>query len=127
MSDRQRNATLDFGKLVLASMVVGAPLLYLESHYNLTAEVRPETADLLIGLFLLCPAIFMLLMKHPLMNRVSTLSLYANGIYFIHVFFLMLFKSRSLRSDTPDGHADHRLGNRTFFLIQLNKKIPYIL
>ena len=34
----------------------------------------------------------MLLMKHPLMNRVSTLSLYANGIYFIHVFFLMLFK-----------------------------------
>ncbi|MEZ6049367.1 MAG: acyltransferase [Planctomycetaceae bacterium] len=113
---------------LLVGLVFGVLAVLLESHWNWVVGSYPDPLDLLLGLLVISPVIFLLVMKSPVYGSISTLGLYANGIYFIHPFFLMIFKKFIPLSPTPRTLLLILISAvATCFLIQLNKKFRFIL
>ncbi|QDU80221.1 Acyltransferase family protein [Polystyrenella longa] len=112
----------------LLGIAFGVPAILFESHLNMEWSGRPDPLELLFPLIWVCPAIFILIMKSPVMRPATSLGYYANGIYFIHIFFLAIFKKFIHIDPVPRTLAVFAISFiATFFLIRLNKKFPFIL
>ena len=77
---------------LVAAVVVGLALLLVESYTFRASPGKQGGFDNFASLLLVCPAIFMLFLRLKIEGFTKDLALLANGIYFIHIWFLVLFQ-----------------------------------
>jgi len=108
--------------------ILGVFLLIGESYVNYINPLNDGEFDNLISLIVVAPAVFILFMKINIKGNSKKLSLYANGIYFIHLFFLLTLRwltdlDKSILTITVIVLSV--IGS--YFLIKINNKIKFIL
>lgn len=119
--------SLSFNFVILL-ILIGTVLLIIESYINYENSSKGEAFDNLLSLIVLCPAIFLLFMKFNVQGNSKKISLYANGIYFIHPLFITLFHTSTKISNTTLTFATILLSFVTsYFFIKINKKLKFIL
>jgi surface polysaccharide O-acyltransferase-like enzyme len=114
--------------LSLLLAVLGVFLLIGESYFNYMNPLNDGEFDNLISLIVVAPAIFILFVKIDVKGKGKKLALYANGIYFIHLFFLLTLRWFIDFDKTVLTIIVIVLSIMgSYFLIKINKKINFIL
>lgn len=118
---------LSFNTVLLLS-VAGLLALFAESYANFQASSKEGGFDNMVSLGFVSPFVFMLFMKSDISGNSKNIALYSSGVYFIHALFLSGF-----RRFTDLGETSVTLLVilcslfASYFIIQANKKLKFIL
>jgi len=115
-------------KTALTLSLIGGLLLMGESYINYIQLSRDGGFDNLISLLIVCPAVFLLVIKLELKGQSKEIAFYSTGIYFIHILFLSICKKLADLDETSLTFIVIFLSMiASFFLIKINKKVKVIL
>lgn len=115
-------------KTVTIGVIVGAIFLVTESYVNYYSPLRNGAFDNYFSLFLICPSIFIYFQQNQISGETKNIGLYSSAVYFIHPFSLLLLK----KFTQYQGAILTLFGVMTsilisYFIIQLNRKIKFLL
>jgi hypothetical protein len=113
---------------LVAAVVTGVALLLLESFTFRVSPGKQGGFDNFASLLLICPAIFMLFLKLEIAGSTKDLALFANGIYFIHIWFLVLLQGIAELSGTALTLVvaiSSVIGS--YLLIKVNERLGFVL
>lgn len=79
-------------KTALQLSVIGCILLLGESYLNYVEPFRDGGFDIQLSLLILCPALFLFFINMEFKGDNKNITLYSSGIYFIHYFFLHVYR-----------------------------------
>lgn len=115
-------------------LLVAAGLLVLACEAVFNFNHGKKTFDLLSGLYIFCPALFIYVMNIQFYGESKTIALYSSGVYLTHILVLNIIAkitktiSTSALSETPTTIIAFLLSMlATYFLIRIQKKFKYIL
>lgn len=113
---------------IITFTILGTTLLILESYMNYHQHARSGGFDNLAALLIVCPAIFLLFMKVRIYGKSKQLTMFSAGVYFIHP-FLISFYMKFLKLEPTELTVVVFLSSilSCYILIQLNKKLKFIL
>lgn len=115
-------------RMALILSVIGGVFLMGESYINYIQPSRDGGFDNFISLLIVCPAIFLLVIKLELKGKSKELALYSTGVYFIHSLFLNIYRKFAYFDGTSLTFIVILSSIITsFFLIKINKRIKVIL
>lgn len=106
----------------------GLVFLSMESYLDFYFEIGRSDYDNFMSLLLLCPVIFMCFMRLTIEGQSKNIALYSSAVYFIHSFFLSVFRKFTDFEGTMLTLviiAASLLAS--FFIIRLNSKLKFIL
>ena len=108
--------------------ILGVIFLGFESYLDFYSEVGRADYDNYGSLLLLCPVVFIFFMRTNISGQSKDIALYSSAIYFIHSFFLSLFR----KVTDFEGSMLTLLVILTsiaasFFIIRLNRKFKFLL
>lgn len=116
----------------LLLIAVGFSVLTCEVVFNYNHGKK--LFDLLLGLYIFCPALFVYVLNLKFYGESKTIALYSSGIYLVHILVLNILAkivktvSTSALSETPTTIITFLLAMlATYFLIRIQKKFKYIL
>ena len=106
----------------------GLLLLFIESFTNYFFAMDGAGFDNLLSLAIVCPVVFMLVMKLNFYGTSANLSAYASGVYFVHPIFMGVFR-RVFGLDYSILALAVIIAAlvSTYFLIKINKTIKIAL
>jgi len=113
---------------LVSVVAVGVALLLVESYAYYASPGKQGGFDNFASLLLVCPAIFMLFLKLEIEGFTKDLALLANGIYFVHIWFLVLYQGIADLGGTSMTllvASSSVIGS--FFLIKANKGLGFVL
>lgn len=115
-------------RIVLAFVIVGLALLFLESYINFYHSSKGESFDNFVSLIVFCPALFLLFLKQHINGYSKQIALYASAIYFIHVFVLSVLRHFADLHNTLLMIVGIVISiMMSFLIIEVNKKFKFIL
>lgn len=107
---------------------LGFLLLIIESYINYQNLPRDIGFDNLVSLIIVCPALFILFLKLNIENKDNQFSNYSSGIYFIHIYVLMMIEKYFLISETLLAFFVISISFVfSYFLIKLNNRFRFLL
>lgn len=107
---------------------VGTLALLSESYINFYQEGRDGAFDNFLSLMLVCPFVFILFIKSNISGKSKNLALYSSAIYFIHSFFLSVFRKYTELDVTLLTLAVIAASTfSSYFIIKINTKWRFIL
>jgi hypothetical protein len=115
-------------KQIATICLVGFFLLSFESYINYISPSRDGAFDNYSALIILCPSIFLLIMKINIRSQYKELSAYSTGIFFIHPLILTV-----LLGSTKIGPTGLTViviilsALASYILIKINKRLGFIL
>ncbi len=121
--DRFRLSSRNLGLIILAGLV----LLTVENSLNLRLTGPDEPVELLLALYLLCPAILMATLRLRIAASGKAIAQLATGIYLVHTLFLMW-----LADHTGLGHSAAVLVTSVLstgaaaVLVLVNRRVPVL-
>lgn len=113
-----------------ASILSGLGLLLLlaESYFNYYQQGRDGGFDNFFSLLLVCPFIFILFMKFNIPGKSKNIALYSSAIYFIHWFYLIVFRRFTEFEPTLLTVCVILISAVTsYFIIKVNNRLKFIL
>lgn len=115
-------------KQAVSWSVFGLLLLLAESSFNFYSESSSGGFDNFLSLLLVCPCIFIVFMKSSIAGQSKNIALYSSAIYFIHSFLLSVFR-RFIELDPTILTLVVVIASMVcaFFIININKKLTFIL
>ena len=103
-------------------------MLLVESYAYYASPGKQGGFDNFASLLLVCPAIFMLFLKLDIEGFNKDLALFGSGIYFVHVWFLVLYQGiASLGGTTMTLLVASSSVIGSFFLIKANERLGFVL
>lgn len=107
---------------------IGLFLLLTESYINYIEPSRDGGFDCFVSLLVVSPAVFILFMNLDYQGKSKELALYSAGVYFIHSFFLTIYRNYADFSGTILTLVVILSSLiATFFLIKVNRRLKFIL
>jgi len=107
---------------------IGLFLLLSESYINYIEPSRDGGFDNFASLLVISPAIFILFSNFKYQGKSKELSLYSAGVYFIHSFFLTVYRQYAdFNGITMTLIVILSSILATFFLIKANRRLKFIL
>ncbi|MDV7104658.1 acyltransferase family protein [Vibrio sp. TH_r3] len=88
---RHTEYNASFSRLILI-VISGFVLLLLESYYNYSNPFNDGGFDNLLSLAIICPAIFLVILKMPFKSENKKLAFVSSGVYFVHLSFLIILR-----------------------------------
>lgn len=115
-------------KRALIIGAIGTIFLLFESYFNFYQEDREGGFDNYLSLFIVCPFIFLVFAKIDIQGNSKKIALYSSAIYFIHLFVLsVLRKFSELEPTMLTIYCILASVVASYFIIEVNKKIKFIL
>ena len=107
---------------------LGLILLFSESYYNYHLSHRRKGFDNLASLILVCPSLVILILGFKTKAKSKSIALCASGIYFVHIFFLLLLREYTNFSHTVLTLLTILMSIPTsILLVFIHKRTGYIL
>jgi hypothetical protein len=118
-------------KVVVPLVVIGVALLLLESYVHYVVPGRRGGIDNYASLAVVCPAVLLLFLKTRRQGLTKDLALYSSGIYFVHVWFLVLFTGIAGLANIGATAMTLLVACASvvgsFFLIKANRRVGFML
>lgn len=107
---------------------LGIFLLLIESYANYYQHGRDGGFDNYLSLLFVCPFIFLTFIKSHISGKSKEIALYSSAIYFIHSFFLSVFrKFTDIESTQLTILTIIISAIASYFIIKINAKVKFIL